>query len=141
MTQYSVYTDMIKQIAERLGPLMPRVGFLGGFATAASPSSTPEHNGYTNAIRALDVTTGDLQWEYLIQPRCYTGLLATAGNLVFGGTPDGYVFALDATTGEELWKLSVGGNVAAGPISYLVDGNQQVTIPAGNCLYTFELNQ
>lgn len=33
MTQYSVHTDMIKQIAERLGPLMPRVVFLGGFAT------------------------------------------------------------------------------------------------------------
>ena len=63
--------------------------------------------------------------------------MSTAGNLVFGGTPGGYVFALNATTGEELWKLAVGGSVAAAPVTYLVDGKQQVTIAAGNALFTF----
>ncbi len=81
--------------------------------------------------------TGERKWEYRVQPRCATGLLSTAGNLVFGGTPGGYFFALNAATGEELWKLTVGGSVAAAPVTYLVDGEQYVTIAAGNALFTF----
>ena len=71
---------------------------------------------------------------------CRSGLLSTAGNLVFGGTPQGYFFALNATTGQELWRLAIGDRVAAAPITYLVDGKQQVTIAAGNALFTFELS-
>ena len=83
------------------------------------------------------MVTGELEWEYRVQPRCSTGLLSTAGNLVFGGTPGGYFFALNATTGEELWKLTVGGSVVAAPVTYLGDGKQYVTIAAVNALFTF----
>ena len=52
---------------------------------------------------------------------------------------DGYFFALDAETGEELWHMNVGQRVHSAPMSYAVNGQQYVTIAAGNVVYTFGL--
>jgi len=95
---------------------------------------------YKSAIRALDPRTGDLRWEFEIQPRSSSGLLATAGDLVFGGTVDGYFFALDAESGRELWHVAVGARVHSAPITYAVNGRQLVTIAAGNVVFTFGLD-
>ena len=59
------------------------------------------------------------------------GVLTTAGDVVFSGGKEGYFFALDARTGELLWKASVGGQVNAGPMSYSVGGRQYVAVPVG----------
>ena len=95
---------------------------------------------YTSAVRALDPLTGDLRWEYRVQPHTWAGLLATAGDLVFGGSVDGYFYALDAASGRELWHVAVGAQVRASPITYAVDGQQYVTIAAGNVIFTFGLD-
>ena len=95
---------------------------------------------YTSAVRALDPRTGELRWEYRVQPHTWAGLLATAGDLVFGGSVDGYFYALDAATGRELWHVAVGAQVRASPITYAVDGQQYVTIAAGNVIFTFGLD-
>ena len=94
---------------------------------------------YTSAVRAIDPRTGNRRWQYRVQPQTWAGLLSTAGDLVFGGTTDGYFFALDAVSGRELWHMSVGGEVRAAPMTYAVDGQQYVTIAAGNVVYTFGL--
>ncbi|MCE2541393.1 MAG: PQQ-binding-like beta-propeller repeat protein [Acidobacteria bacterium] len=65
--------------------------------------------------------------------------MSTAGDLVFGGTVDGYFFAIDAVSGEELWHMTVGARVHSAPISYAVDGEQYVSIAAGNVVFTFGL--
>ena len=96
---------------------------------------------YTSAVRALDPETGERKWQYEVQPKSTSGLLATAGNLVSGGTVTGHAFALDAETGEELWHQSVGGDVHAGPITYRVDDRQLVTVAAGQALFTFGLRE
>ena len=95
---------------------------------------------YTSAVRALDPRTGDRRWEYRVQPWTWAGLLATAGDLVFGGSTDGYFYALDAVSGEQLWYIAVGAQVRAAPISYAVDGEQYVAIAAGNVVYAFGLD-
>ena len=95
---------------------------------------------YKSAIRALDPRTGDLRWEFEIQPRSTAGLLTTAGDLVFGGTVDGYFFALDAESGEELWHIALGARVHTAPMTYAVNGEQFVTIAAGNVVFTFGLD-
>ena len=74
-----------------------------------------------------------------MQARSTAGVLSTAGNVVFSGTIDGFFFALDAETGEELWHINVGSRVHSGPMSYMVDGKQYVAVAAGNVLYTFGL--
>ncbi len=94
---------------------------------------------YYSAIRAIDPATGDIRWEFPIAPRSTSGLLSTAGGLVFGGTVGGYFFALDADNGEELWHVNVGGHVHAGPITYAVNGQPYVSIAAGNAVFTFGL--
>jgi glucose dehydrogenase len=67
------------------------------------------------------------------------GVLTTAGDLVFSGGREGYVFALDARTGALLWKAAVGGQVGAAPITYQVNGQQHISIAAGNVLFTYAL--
>ena len=96
-------------------------------------------DAYQSAIRAIDPKTGDIRWEFQIQPRSTAGIMATAGDLVFSGSIDGYFYALDAVSGEELWHIAVGSRVHSSPMSFAVDGTQYVTIAAGNVVYTFGL--
>jgi len=58
---------------------------------------------------------------------------------LFSGSADGYFFALDAATGEELWHISLGRRVHAAPMTYSVDDKQYVTMASGNVVYTFAL--
>ena len=111
----------------------------GELYEGGSWQATQPFDKYVAAVRAIVPQTGEMKWEHRVQPRGRTGLMSTAGNLVFGGTVDGYFFALDAHTGEDLWHMNIGGRVQAAPISYLADGDQYVTIAAGNDIFTFGL--
>ncbi len=91
------------------------------------------------AVRALVPETGERKWEYRLRSVPWAGVLSTAGGVVFGGTSEGQFFALADETGEELWVASLGGMIAAGPITYLSRGKQQVAIAAGSGLFVFEL--
>ena len=108
--------------------------FLGGGSSGTEPTDKT-----TSAIRAIDPRTGNIRWEFEIQPRSTAGVLSTAGDLVFSGSVDGYFYALDAVNGRELWHIAVGQRVHAAPISFAVDGKQYVTIAAGNVVFTFGL--
>jgi alcohol dehydrogenase (cytochrome c) len=110
--------------------------FTGGGGESVLPQ-----DAYQSAIRAIDPRTGDLRWEFPLQPRATAGLLTTAGDLVFSGGVDGYFFALDAVSGRELWHVQLGARVHAAPMSFAVDGRQYVTIAAGNVVYTFGLTE
>jgi alcohol dehydrogenase (cytochrome c) len=57
--------------------------------------------------------------------------MTTAGGLLFRGEPDGNFLALDARTGEELWRFQTGFGADAPPMTYEVDGEQFVAIAAG----------
>jgi outer membrane protein assembly factor BamB len=64
-----------------------------------------------------------------------------ASDLLFTGGREGYFYALDARTGTELWKASLGGQIVNGPISYAVDGKQYVAVISGHSLITFGLRE
>ena len=68
-----------------------------------------------------------------------SGNLTTATDLLFTGGRKGHFYALDAKTGAELWKASLGGQIANGPITYAIDGKQYVSVISGNSLITFAL--
>ena len=70
-----------------------------------------------------------------------SGILTTASDLLFSGGKEGYFFALDARTGQLLWKASLGGQINSGPMSYSVNGKQYVTVAAGNAVFAFALRQ
>ena len=109
--------------------------FMGGGGNNVLPI---DH--YQSYIRAIEPATGNIRWEYPIAPRSTSGLLSTEGDLLFGGTVDGWFFALDAVSGEELWHINVGSRVHSGPMTYAVDGRQYVSIAAGNVVFTFGLD-
>lgn len=118
----------------------PGTGFHGGFPMQVSEEQAGFE--FENAIRALDLRTGELVWEYALDPPTEGprgGLLSTAGGLLFGSSPRGYFFALDARTGEELWHLNLGARIVANPVTFTVDGEQYVSVAAGNAIFTFEL--
>ena len=56
-------------------------------------------------VVAIDPLSGEIKWEHKVISPPWGGVMSTAGNLVFGGTPEGVVFALDGRTGERLVVL------------------------------------
>jgi alcohol dehydrogenase (cytochrome c) len=99
----------------------------------------------TRVVRALDAATGRRKWEYnpSTSRREYpgnaaSGLLSTEGGLVFGAS-GGVCFALDADTGREVWRVSLGGNTLSAPISFTVDERQVIAVAAGRALFVFGL--
>lgn len=60
--------------------------------------------------------------------------------LVFTGDAEGNFIALDASSGKPLWHFQMGGAVYASPMTYSVDGKQQIAIAAGSAIYAFGLN-
>ncbi len=102
------------------------------------PFFNTEDEAY-GVIRAYDPNTLDPVWEHRMADITWAGVLSTAGDLVFGGGREGYFLALDARTGELLWRQSLGGQINAGPMTYAVNGRQYVTIAAGSALFAFRL--
>jgi alcohol dehydrogenase (cytochrome c) len=94
----------------------------------------------SGAIKALDALTGELVWEFPLLSPPWSGAMATAGDLVFGGDNEGNIFALDAESGEPLWNFQSGGAVRTGPMSYEVDGRQRIVSSAGGTLFVFGLD-
>ena len=92
------------------------------------------------AVRAIDPRTGEKKWDYrLAVPRTDAGILTTASDVLFSGSQDGSFYALDARDGKLLWQTNLGPTVISGPMTYSVDGNQYVSVVAGNVLFTFGL--
>ena len=53
---------------------------------------------------ALDPQTGDKKWEFKMHDVTDAGILTTASDLLFTGGREGYFYALDARTGNLLWR-------------------------------------
>jgi len=93
----------------------------------------------SGAIKALDPKSGDVRWEFPLHSPPWAGVFSTAGGLLFGGTSEGNVFALDSATGKPLWDFQTGATVTSNPISYEFEGKQYVALAAGRALMVFGL--
>ncbi|TDU26777.1 alcohol dehydrogenase (cytochrome c) [Panacagrimonas perspica] len=91
----------------------------------------PLYDDYIGALRAIDPATGKIVWEYKNDSPVWGGVMTTAGNLVFMGTPDGYFKAFNAKTGEVLWKFQTGSGVVGQPATWEQDGEQFIAIASG----------
>ncbi len=103
-----------------------------------APRFAPEESW--GKVTAIDPPSGAIKWEHKVVSPPWGGVMATAGGLVFGGTFEGVVFALDARTGQRLWHFSGNDKVYASPISFLAGGKQFVSLPVGDVLITFGLD-
>jgi alcohol dehydrogenase (cytochrome c) len=102
-------------------------GFLGG-----SWSNDPPPNGpaYSH-IDAYDPVTGKRQWSVRYKYILLASMLATGGDLLFTGDPEGNFFALDARNGNKLWNFQTGAGHRGSSISYSVNGRQYIATPTG----------
>ena len=93
-------------------------------------------------VAAIDTRTNRIVWKHEVPAGVLgtSGPLTTAGGLLFRGSGDGYVQALDARNGERLWRFQTGVRGARGPAAaYEVDGEQYVALAMGPELWAFKL--
>jgi alcohol dehydrogenase (cytochrome c) len=103
----------------------------------SSPVNTYTEALGRGAVIALDPHTAKRKWTFDMHDVNVSGILTTASDLLFSGGREGYFQALDARSGALLWKVNLGGEIIAGPITYQVDGKQYVSIASGNSLFVF----
>jgi alcohol dehydrogenase (cytochrome c) len=114
--------------------------YIGRDSAAPAAVAKPGEPASSAGIRALDPETGKTMWDFKIfQGSLTDGVLATAGNVVFGSVRDGNLVALNARSGEHLWHFQTGADIAASPMSFAVDGRQFIAVAAGNTVYAFAL--
>ena len=90
-------------------------------------------------LKAIDPTTGEIKWKFQHTTPTWSGVLSTAGGLVFTGDAEGNFIALDAASGKPLWHFQMGGAVYAAPMAFAVDGKEYIAIAAGSSVYAFAL--
>jgi len=91
----------------------------------------PLYDDYIGALRAFDPKTGKKVWEVKNSAPLWGGVLTTAGNLVFWGTPEGHLKAADAKTGKVVWEFQTGSGIVAAPITWEQDGEQYISVVSG----------
>ena len=95
--------------------------------------------GY-GALRAIDVRTGERQWEFRYPSATMAGVMTTASGLVFAGDHEGNFMAFEASTGRNLWHYQTGSRIwGAAAMTHVLDGRQHVLIPSGTTLVAFAL--
>jgi alcohol dehydrogenase (cytochrome c) len=93
------------------------------------------------SLKAIDVQTGKTRWEIpaIGGGILASGLMATAGGLLFYGDGSGAFVAADAKNGTRLWHFNTSQRWKAGPMTYTVDGKQYIGIAAGSMILAFGL--
>ena len=82
-------------------------------------------------IKAWDPVAQKEAWQVAMGGAWNSGMLSTAGNLVFGGDAYGMFSAYDAKSGEKLWSIDLKTGVLAPAMTYEIDGVQYVALLAG----------
>ncbi|QDF98395.1 PQQ-dependent dehydrogenase, methanol/ethanol family [Azoarcus sp. DD4] len=91
----------------------------------------PLNEDYIGALRAVDPVSGKIVWENKNFAPLWGGAMTTGGGLTFYGTPEGFLKALDAKTGKELWSFQTGSGVVAPPVTWEDGGEQYVAVVSG----------
>jgi alcohol dehydrogenase (cytochrome c) len=107
------------------------VTFKKGAAYLGAGFTIKTIDDYIGALRAIDPASGKIVWEVKNNAPLWGGVLTTKGGLVFYGTPEGYLKAVDAKTGQEVWKFQTGSGVVAPPVTWEQDGEQYIGVASG----------
>ena len=122
-----LYTPVIEACARyKRGPTVYREGlyYLGGDADVRPHDQWGE-------VKAFDPATGRQVWGWRSPHPVVASLLSTASDLLFVGEASGFFNALDARTGQVLWRFNTGNAVHSNPVTYSIGGKQYVAVPNG----------
>lgn len=101
------------------------------YMNAAFPLRLPPGRTTYSHVDAWDPVTGKRAWSMPYKYVLLASMLATAGDLVFTGNPEGEFFALDAKSGNKLWTYQTGAGHRGASISYSVNGRQYIATTTG----------
>ena len=90
----------------------------------------PLYDDYIGSLRAVNPKTGKIEWEVKNEAPLWGGVLV-AGDLVFWGTPEGYLKAADAKSGKVVWQFQTGSGIVAPPITWKEGNDQYVSVVSG----------
>ena len=94
--------------------------------------------GLGNTLRAIDYKTGKTTWRHdWPGGGGSSGLLSTAGKLLFAGDGSSHLVAFDPANGKIIWHTDLAANISNGPETYVLDGKQYLVVGAGAQLYAF----
>jgi len=116
----------------------PRSSF--GLSRGAQANIRKREQGH-GAVMAVDAATGEKKWQLDFADVTDSGILTTTTDLLFAGNREEHFYAIHARTGAVLWRTSLGGAIASGPMTYAVNGQQYVAVSAGNGLFVFGLRR
>ena len=102
-----------------------------GYMNAVFPFKLPAGRTTFSHVDAWDPVTGKRAWSTPYKYVLLASMLATAGDLVFTGNPEGEFFALDAKNGNKLWSYQTGAGHRGSAVSYSVNGRQYIATPTG----------
>ncbi len=92
----------------------------------------PDSDGKVGRLEALNLETKHVLWIDRQRAPQTSGVLDTAGGVVFAGAFDRYLRAYDDTTGENLWQIRLNDVPNSCPITYTVNGRQYVAVVVGS---------
>jgi PQQ-dependent dehydrogenase (methanol/ethanol family) len=99
-------------------------------ATLSMYPAPDSHGGMGNFI-AWDNIKGEIKWSIPEKFSVWSGALATAGDIVFYGTLEGHLKAVNAETGEELYRFKTPSGIIGNVMTYELDGKQYIGILSG----------
>ena len=110
-----------------------RVSYTAGQPYVGATLSMYPPPGQTNMgnFIAWDATTGKIVWSDPELFSVWSGALSTAGGVVFYGTLEGYLKAVDAKTGKELYKFKTPSGIIGNVMTYEHGGRQYVAVLSG----------
>ncbi|WOH79644.1 methanol/ethanol family PQQ-dependent dehydrogenase [Bradyrhizobium sp. BEA-2-5] len=88
-------------------------------------------DGPRGHLKAIDPMTGKSKWEAPSDIPRFSGVLSTAGGVVFSGALTGEFEAFDADTGKKLWQFQTGSGIEGQPVTWQQDGVQYVAVTSG----------
>lgn len=88
-------------------------------------------DGPRGHLKAIDPMTGKVKWEAPADIPRFSGVLSTAGGVVFTGALTGEFEAFDADTGKKLWQFQTGSGIEGQPVTWQQDGVQYVAVTSG----------
>ena len=91
----------------------------------------PGSDGNFGRLEAINLETRDVAWIVRKRAPWTSGVLATAGGVVFAGSLDRRFAAHDDGTGEELWSVRLNDISSTAPIAYMADGRQYIAVVVG----------
>jgi alcohol dehydrogenase (cytochrome c) len=127
-----LYLPMVEFCSNTVvNPLDPGVIYTGGGLQTYNRVPRPDGDGKIGQVKAYNLDTLERAWEYRQRAPVTSSTLPTAGGVVFVGTLDRKVLALDETTGKVLWTSpTLSNSLESFPISYSANGKQYIAIVA-----------